>query len=124
MPARRSLLVRLFPSRWRARYADEFSAVLEQLPLSATVVIDVWLASIHARAQERNTRQFEAAGGGHSMLTRSFLGLAILAAIATAVLFVLHSFAYLLVAVLSLLFALAAGAARLLAKPPEMRRHS
>jgi hypothetical protein len=46
------LLLRLFSRRWRARYAEEFSALLEDVHLSLPVVVDVSLAAIKARLIE------------------------------------------------------------------------
>jgi hypothetical protein len=34
-------LVSLYPASWRARYGDEFAALLEQTPLTPPVVLDV-----------------------------------------------------------------------------------
>jgi hypothetical protein len=34
-------LVRLYPAAWRARYGDEFAALLEQMPLTLPVIWDV-----------------------------------------------------------------------------------
>jgi hypothetical protein len=48
------------------------------------------------------------------MLVRSFVSVAILAAVAAVVLFMLHSFAYLLAATFAVVYALAAVAAKLL----------
>ncbi len=38
---RRSSLVHLYPARWRRRYGDEVSVLLEDEPLSAALVVDV-----------------------------------------------------------------------------------
>lgn len=46
---RPSLLVRLYPSRWRRRYEDEFRALLEEEPLSARLVLDVIAGAFAAR---------------------------------------------------------------------------
>src|SRR5487761_2099671 len=45
---RPSLLVRLYPSRWRRRYEDEFRALLEEEPVSARLVLDVIAAAFAA----------------------------------------------------------------------------
>jgi hypothetical protein len=42
------LLIRLYPSRWRRRYGDEFGALLEQEPWSARLVLDVVAAALGA----------------------------------------------------------------------------
>jgi hypothetical protein len=46
------LLLRLFPRQWHARYAEEFSALLENVPISLAVVIDIALAAIKARVTD------------------------------------------------------------------------
>jgi hypothetical protein len=47
------LLLRLYPARWRARYGDEFAAVLASRPLGPFDVADVVLAAIDARLHLR-----------------------------------------------------------------------
>jgi hypothetical protein len=44
-----TLLLRLYPHDWRARYGDEFQAVLEARPLTATDALDVALNALDAR---------------------------------------------------------------------------
>ena len=44
-----SRLVALYPAHWRERYGKEFSALLEELPVSPSVVLDVLVAAIGAR---------------------------------------------------------------------------
>ena len=43
------LLIRLYPSRWRRRYEDEFSALLEHEAWSARLVLDVAAGALAAR---------------------------------------------------------------------------
>ncbi len=43
------LLVRLYPSRWRRRYEDEFGAVLDEERWSARLVLDVVTGALAAR---------------------------------------------------------------------------
>ena len=43
-----SLLLRFFPARWRARYGDEFEALLAERPIGPFDVADVLLAAIDA----------------------------------------------------------------------------
>ncbi len=43
------VLVRLYPSRWRRRYEDEFGALLEQEPWSARLILDVVAGALGAR---------------------------------------------------------------------------
>ena len=45
----KSLLVRLYPARWRARYGDEFAAILEERPLGPFDVADILLGALDAR---------------------------------------------------------------------------
>lgn len=46
-----SLLVRLYPQAWRDRYADEFEAMLEEMPITPAIVGDVVVAAARARAR-------------------------------------------------------------------------
>jgi len=48
-----SLLLRLYPARWRARYGDEFAAVLEERPLGPFDVADVLLGALDAHLHLR-----------------------------------------------------------------------
>lgn len=45
-----SLLVALYPRRWRGEYGDEFRALLEAEPLELVAVVDVVLHAARARA--------------------------------------------------------------------------
>jgi hypothetical protein len=49
----RSLLIRLYPARWRARYGDEFEAILEERPLGPFDVADILLGALDARLRLR-----------------------------------------------------------------------
>jgi len=49
----RSLLIRCYPARWRARYADEFEAILEERPLGPFDVADILLGALDARLRFR-----------------------------------------------------------------------
>jgi len=49
----KSLLIRLYPARWRARYGDEFEAVLDEFPLGPFDVADIVLAAIDAHLHLR-----------------------------------------------------------------------
>jgi hypothetical protein len=44
-----SLLTRLYPESWRDRYAPEFDALLDEVPVTPSVVADVVAASVRAR---------------------------------------------------------------------------
>ncbi len=48
------LLLRLYPAAWRARYEDEFLAVLEERPLSPFDVFDITLGALDARLRPRS----------------------------------------------------------------------
>jgi hypothetical protein len=48
-----ALLIRLYPARWRARYGDEFEALLEERPLGPFDVADILLAAIDAHIHLR-----------------------------------------------------------------------
>jgi len=48
-----NLLLRLYPPRWRARYGDEFAAVLEERPLGPFDVADVLLGALDAHLHLR-----------------------------------------------------------------------
>ncbi len=49
-----SLLIRLYPAAWRARYEDEFLAVLEERPLSPFDAFDILLGALDARLRPRS----------------------------------------------------------------------
>ncbi len=55
-------LVRLYPAGWRARYGDEFEALLEERPLGPFDVADIVLAAIDARIRPRGV----AGAGDHT----------------------------------------------------------
>jgi hypothetical protein len=45
----RAILIRLYPARWRARYADEFAVLLEERPLGPFDVADIVLGALDAQ---------------------------------------------------------------------------
>lgn len=47
-PVARSWLLRLYPYAWRARYGDEFDALLEDCPLTPFALFDVLLGALDA----------------------------------------------------------------------------
>ncbi len=49
----RSFLIRLYPAAWRARYGDEFEALLEEQPLGPFDVADILLAALDAHLHLR-----------------------------------------------------------------------
>jgi hypothetical protein len=79
----RSLLIRLYPARWRARYSDEFEAILVERPLGPFDVADILLGALDAQLRLRGRGADIEKGMGFSMSLR--LGGA--AAIVGAVLF-------------------------------------
>jgi hypothetical protein len=56
----RSLLIRCYPARWRARYGDEFKVLLEERPLGPYDVADILLGAMDAQIRLR----------GHGLETR------------------------------------------------------
>ena len=62
-------LLALYPPRWRARYGDEFEALLDQEPVTPALIIDVIRGALDART----------ATGGPSMRTRTPVLVSILA---------------------------------------------
>lgn len=48
-----ALLLRLYPARWRARYGDEFAAVLDERPLGPFDVADVLFGALDAHLHLR-----------------------------------------------------------------------
>jgi hypothetical protein len=79
----RSLLIRLYPARWRARYGDEFEAILEERPLGPFDVADILLGALDAQLRLRGSGADTQKGTGISMSLR----LVGAAAIVVAVLF-------------------------------------
>lgn len=55
-------LIRLYPAGWRARYGEEFEALLEERPLGPFDVADIVLSAIDARTRPRGV----AAAGDHT----------------------------------------------------------
>ena len=49
----RSFLIRCYPARWRARYGDEFEAILEERPLGPFDVADILLGALDAQLRLR-----------------------------------------------------------------------
>jgi hypothetical protein len=81
----RSLLIRCYPATWRARYGDEFLAILEERPLGPFDVADILLGALDARLRSRRRRTATAKGRGFPMSLRVGGIAAILGAIAWAV---------------------------------------
>jgi hypothetical protein len=79
-----SLLVRLYPASWRARYGEEFEAILEERPLGPFDVADILLGALDAQLRLRRVGTDIKQGKGFSMSLRiggfaSILGGALLA---------------------------------------------
>jgi hypothetical protein len=66
----RSLLIRLYPARWRARYSDEFEAILEARPLGPYDVADVLLGALDAQLRLRGQGTGIREGRGFPMSLR------------------------------------------------------
>jgi hypothetical protein len=66
----RSLLIRCYPARWRARYGDEFEAILEERPLGPYDVADILLGALDARLRSRRGGAANPQGRGLSMSLR------------------------------------------------------
>ena len=49
----KALLIRCYPARWRARYGDEFEAILEERPLGPFDVADILLGALNAQLRLR-----------------------------------------------------------------------
>jgi hypothetical protein len=66
----RSMLIRCYPAAWRARYGDEFLAILEERPLGPFDVADILLGALDARLRLRGRRADTAQGRGFFMSLR------------------------------------------------------
>ncbi len=64
------LLLRLYPARWRARYGDEFAAVLGERALGPFDVADVVLGAIDAHLHLRGLGAASEHRKGYSMTLR------------------------------------------------------
>ena len=66
----RSFLIRCYPARWRARYGDEFEAILEERPLGPFDVADILLGALDAQLRLRGRMSDIQQGKGFSMSLR------------------------------------------------------
>jgi hypothetical protein len=66
----RSILLRCYPARWRARYGDEFLALLDERPLGPYDVADILLGALDARLRSRGQPGAAPDGRGISMSLR------------------------------------------------------
>jgi hypothetical protein len=81
----RRFLIRCYPASWRARYGDEFAAILEQRPLGPFDVADILLGAFDAQLRLRGRGSNIEQGRGFSMSLRiggiaALIGPALLAA--------------------------------------------
>ena len=65
-----SLLLRLYPAPWRARYGDEFAALLQERPLGPLDVADILLGAFDAQLRLRGHDTGFAHGKGFAMSLR------------------------------------------------------
>lgn len=65
-----ALLLRLFPARWRARYGDEFEAMLAERPMGPFDVADVLLAALDAHLHRHGLAGVPQPPGGFTMSLR------------------------------------------------------
>lgn len=66
----RAFLIGLYPPRWKARYGDEFLAILEERPLGPFDAADILLGAIDAQLRLRNVGSRPALRGGFTMSLR------------------------------------------------------
>jgi hypothetical protein len=64
------LLLRCYPARWRARYGEEFAAVLAERPLGPFDVADVLLGALDARLHLRHLGAADGSPGASDMSSR------------------------------------------------------
>jgi hypothetical protein len=64
------LLLRCYPARWRARYGEEFAAVLAERPLGPFDVVDVLLGALDARLHLRRLGVADGPPGPSDMSSR------------------------------------------------------
>ena len=65
-----ALLLRLYPARWRARYGDEFAALLAERPLGPFDVADVLLGALDAHLHLRGLGSYSEHRKGYPMSLR------------------------------------------------------
>ncbi len=64
------VLLRLYPTRWRARYGEEFAAVLEERPLGPFDVADILLGALDAHLHLRGLGAASQHGRGFALSLR------------------------------------------------------
>jgi len=65
-----SFLIRFYPARWRARYGDEFEAILEERPLGPFDLADILLGALDAQLRLHGRMSDIQQGKGFSMSLR------------------------------------------------------
>jgi len=66
----RSFLIRCYPARWRARYGEEFEAMLEERPLGPFDVADILLGALDAHLRRAGRGATNHTGRGIPMSLR------------------------------------------------------
>jgi len=66
----KTLLVQLYPARWRDRYGAEFSALVEDVPFSLSVLADICRNVLREQLAERRETGQAAVVPGDGLLTR------------------------------------------------------
>ena len=66
----RSVLIRCYPARWRARYGDEFEAILDERPLGPFDVADILIGALDAQLRLRKVSADIQQGKGFVMSLR------------------------------------------------------
>ena len=66
----KSFLIRLYPARWRARYGEEFAAILDARPFGPFDVADVLLGALDAQLHLRGQGAASSPGRMHTMSLR------------------------------------------------------
>ena len=66
----KTLLISLYPARWRARYGDEFLAVLQERPLGPFDVADILLGALDAQLRLRRVGSQPSSRKGITMSLR------------------------------------------------------
>jgi len=65
-----ALLIRLYPARWRARYGEEFEAILEERAVGPFDVADILLGALDAQLRLRGHGSQPSHGRGFTMTLR------------------------------------------------------
>jgi hypothetical protein len=71
-----ALLIRLYPAAWRARYGEEFAALLEEHPVGPFDVADIVLGALDARLRLRSRSVNSPSAGGATTMSLRIGGFA------------------------------------------------